>query len=233
MKLLQSVLIYLAAFCNLGYADVSAESAGEFWAWFEKHESELAKLFSYETGAKAENDPKLQKKIEDTVGLVGERVRNVHPSFSPFFGYADEQNSMTITVHGEAEFFEDVDRFIELAPKQVGWKLIALKQPRVFAPEMEIQTGNTRLKVGDWNYSKTKSKDGKFNFVIYVPNKVSDDPEGFNALFMQLMQDSLGERLANTAVESIKVAQNPSPLPPGLIPFSQIVPDINKALKKG
>ena len=66
-----------------------------------------------------------------------------------------------------------------------------------------------------------------------MPNKVSDDPEGFNGLFMQLMQDSLGERLANTAVESIKVAQNPSPLPPGLIPFSQIVPDINKALKKG
>jgi len=111
------------------YSDESKDAKSAFWPWFQTRESEFAKLFSYETGAAAQDDPKLQKKIEDTVGEVGAKLRSVHPEFSPFFGFSGGSNEMIITVHGQAEHFKAVDDFVDSAPEIKGWKFVALKKP--------------------------------------------------------------------------------------------------------
>ncbi|GHC68064.1 hypothetical protein [Roseibacillus persicicus] len=233
MKLVALVLFQVACLTSLAHADESSEKAKEFWDWFELRGDRMAELFSYETGAKAQDDPKLQKKIEDGVGFVGDKMREVNPMFSPFFGFANGENTLTVTVHGDAEYFDDVDRFIAAAPKIKSWNFVALKQPRKMAPEMEIQTGSFKLKVGDWNYSKVKTKSGAFDFTIFVPNKVSDDQEGFDRLFVQVLTDTLGERLGNTVIGKVRTVQSPKELPEGLLPFTDIGADIQKATESG
>ena len=204
-----------------------------FWPWFKSQKSELADLFSYETGAAGQNNPDLHKKMEDTVAEVGGKLRKVHPEFSPFFGYSDDTNTLTITVNGQAEHFAAVDDFVAAAPEVEGWKFIALKQPLSLGADTEIQSGTAKLKVVDWRYTKTKNSNGAFNFVIYVPNKVSDDAEGFKSLFSQLTRDFLGERFASTAVGEITVRQLPDSAPEGLLPFIDIHDDVSQAINKG
>jgi len=204
-----------------------------FWPWFESQESELADLFSYETGAAAQDDPELQKKIEDTVAEVGGRLREEHPQFSPFFGFSEGTNKLIITVNGQADHFTAVDEFIASAPEIEGWSFIALKQPLTLGADTEIQSGTAKLKVGDWRYSKTKKEDGSFDFVIYVPNQVSDDPEGFERLFTQLTTDFLGERFASTAMGDIKVLQLTDDAPDGLLPFIDIHKDVSRSTNGG
>lgn len=212
--------------------DSKATKTG-FWPWFQTRESEFAKLFSYETGAAALDNPKLQKKIEDTVSEVGTKLRIVHPEFSPFFGFSGGSNEMIVTVHGQAEHFKAVDDFIASAPKIDGWKFVALKKPLSLGADTEIQSGSTKLKVGDWRYAKTKKADGSFNFVIYVPNKVSDDPEGFDRLFTRLTMDFLGERFASSAIGEVTVRQLTEDAPDGLLPFVDIHKDVSGEISKG
>ena len=204
-----------------------------FWPWFQTRESEFAKLFSYETGAAAQDDPKLEKKIEDTVGEVGTKLRSVHPEFSPFFGFSGGSNEMVVTVHGQAEHFKAVDDFIATAPQINGWKFVALKKPLSLDADVEIQSGSAKLKVGDWRYAKTKNTEGSFDFVIYVPNKVSDDPEGFDRLFTRLTMDFLGERFASSAVGEITVRQLTDDATDELLPFVDIHKDISREITKG
>ena len=85
------------------------------------------------------------------------------------------------------------------------------------------------MKVGDWHYSKTRNRDGSFDFVIHVPHEVSDDPEGFESLFTQLTSDFLGERFASTAVGEIKVVQQTDDAPVGLLPFADIHADVSQS----
>lgn len=231
MKIAALVLCQFACLISLAQADSTAKKTSEFWEWFDLRSDQMAQLFSYETGAKAQSDPKLQKKIEDSVGFVGDKMREVNSEFSPFFGFANGENTMTVTVHGDAKYFDAVDRFIAAAPKVEGWNLVALKQPRKFAAEMEIQTGSARLRVGDWKYSKARTKTGAFDFTIYVPNKVSEDQEGFDRLFGQLLTDTLGERLGSTIIGEVQTIQNPTKPPKGLLPFTDIGTDVQKALK--
>jgi len=129
MTLRTIATLFLVAMTIPAYSDESKDAKSAFWPWFQTRESEFAKLFSYETGAAAQDDPKLQKKIEDTVGEVGAKLRSVHPEFSPFFGFSGGSNEMIITVHGQAEHFKAVDDFVDSAPEIKGWKFVALKKP--------------------------------------------------------------------------------------------------------
>ena len=204
-----------------------------FWPWFESREAELADFFSYETRAANQDDPGFQKKTEDTVAEVGEKLREVHPEFSPFFGYSDGTNKLFITVHGQAEHFTAVDEFIASAPEIDGWTFIALKQPLSLGADTEVQSGTAKLKAGDWHYTKTKNADGSFDFVIYIPNQVSDDPEGFERLFSRLATDFLGERFASTVMGDIRVNQLTDDAPDGLLPFIDIHADVSQSIKGG
>jgi hypothetical protein len=233
MLLRTIILPLLIAMALPAYSqDANATKSG-FWPWFESRQSEFAKLFSYQTGAAAQNDPKLQKKIEDTIGEVADKLRKVHPEFSPFFGFSDGANKMIVTVHGQTEHFKPVDAFIASAPKIDGWKFIALKQPLSLGADTEIQSGSAKLKVGDWRYAKTKNSDGAFDFVIYVSNKVSDDPEGFKRLFTRLTMDFLGERFASIAVGAVTVRELTVDAPEGLLPFVDIYKDVSHEVNKG
>lgn len=212
--------------------NTEATDAG-FWPWFESRQLELADLFSYETRAAHQDDPDFQKKTEDTMAEVGGKLREVHPEFSPFFGYSDGTNKLFITVHGQAEHFAAVDEFIAAAPEIDGWTFIALKQPLSLGADTEIQSGTAKLKVGDWRYTKSKNDDGPFDFTIYVPNQVSDDPEGFERLFTQLTTDFLGERFSSTVMGGIKVIQLTDDAPDGLLPFIDIHADVSQSTNGG
>ena len=84
MNLRTITLLLLIAMTIPVWSQDSKAAKAAFWPWFQTRESEFSKLFSYEAGAAAQDDPKLQKKIEDTVGEVGAKLRSVHPEFSPF-----------------------------------------------------------------------------------------------------------------------------------------------------
>jgi hypothetical protein len=212
----------------------SQETATEsgFWSWFGSRESEFAKLFSYETGAAAKDDLQLQKRIEDTVREIAAKLQEIHPQFSPFFGFSDGTNRMIVTVHGQTEHFNAVDAFISSAPKIGGWKFVALKQPLSFGAETAIQSGSAKLKVGDWRYAKSRNSNGAFDFVIYVPNKISDDPEGFKRLFTRLTMDFLGERFASIVLGEVAVRELTDDTPEGLLPFVDIYKDVSREAKR-
>jgi len=210
-------------------SDQADSSKAGFWPWFEARDPELADLFSYDTRVAHQDDPEFQGKTNDAVDEVGAKLREVHPEFSPFFGFSDGTDKLFVTVHGQAEHFDAVDEFIAAAPEIEGWTFIALKQPLNLGADTEIQTGTTKMKVGDWHYSKTRNRDGSFDFVIHVPHEVSDDPEGFESLFTQLTSDFLGERFASTAVGEIKVVQQTDDAPVGLLPFADIHADVSQS----
>ena len=210
-------------------SDKPEEQAEGFWPWFESRKTELAKLFSYESGVAAQDDPALQQKIQDTVKEVGDKLREEHPEFYPYFGYAKGANELIITVHGQTEYFDAVDAFVASAPKIQGWTFIALKPPSPFTPTTEIRTGNVQLKAGDWLYSKSRGIDGTFDFVIYIPNQVSDDPKGYGRLFVQLITDALGERFASKAMGGIQVLPLTDDAPKDLLPFTGMYEDVSKA----
>ena len=140
---------------------------------------------------------------------------------------------MIVTVHGQAEHFKAVDDFIASAPQIDGWKFVALKKPLSLDADVEIQSGSAKLKVGDWRYAKTKNTEGSFDFVIYVPNKVSDDSEGFDRLFTRLTMDFLGERFASSAVGEVTVRQLTDDAPDELLPFVGIHKDVSAGISNG
>lgn len=224
-------LLYLLVFPAFSADSIPNDTS--FWSWFESRKAELADLFSYETRAAHQDDPEFQKKTEATVAEVGAKLRMVHSEFSPFFGYSDGTNKLFITVHGQAEHFAAVDNFIASAPEIDGWTFIALKQPLSLGADTEIRSGTAKLKVGDWRYTRSRNEDGSFDFVIYIPNKVSDDPEGFERLFTRLTTDFLGERFASMAMGDIKVIQLTDDAPEGLLPFIDIHADVSRATNGG
>ena len=233
MNLRTLILPFFVAMVLPACSDKTEKTDSGFWPWFESREAEFADLFSYETGAAAQKDPELQKKIEATVTEVGDKLREVNSEFSPFFGFSDGTNQLFLTVNGQSEHFEAVDTFIASAPEFDGWEFVALKQPLSLGADTEIQSGTAKLKVGDWRYTKTENADGAFDFAIYVPNKVSDDPEGFKRLFTQLTTDFLGERFASTVLGDISVQELTDDAPEGLLPFIDIHDDVSRAKTKG
>ena len=232
MNLRNLILPFIIASMIPACSDTAKKTDAGFWPWFESRHSEFADLFSYETGAAAQKNPELQKKIENAVGEVGDKLREVNSEFSPFFGFSDGTNQMFLTVNGQAEHFEAVDAFIASAPEIDGWEFIALKQPLKLGADTEVQSGTAKLKVGDWRYAKTQNRDDLFDLAIYVPNKVSDDPEGFTRLFKQLTRDFLGERFASTVLGEISVRELNDDAPEGLLPFIDIHNDVNQATNK-
>jgi hypothetical protein len=225
------LLIFAMAFP--AFSEESNARKTGFWRWFQARESEFAKIFSYKTGAAAKDDPKLQKKIDDAVSELGTKLRLVHPEFSPFLGFSGGSNELVVTVHGQSEYFKIVDDFVASAPKIDGWKFVALKKPLSLGVDTEIQSGSAKLKVGDWRYVKSKNSNGSFDFVIYVPNKVSDDPDGFDRLFTRLTMDFLGERFVSSALGEVTVRQLTADSPDGLLPFVDIHKDVSGAMTKG
>ncbi|MGC4014019.1 MAG: hypothetical protein QM755_05795 [Luteolibacter sp.] len=225
MTLRTFLLSLMIAFVSFGCSKETNAGKIGFWPWFESRESEFADLFSYETGAAAQNDEQVQQKIEAAVKELGDRLREIHPEFSPFFGSSEGTNELTVSVHGHAEHFKAVDDFIASAPKIGRWKFIALKQPLSLDPDTEIQSGGVKLKVRDWLYAKTRNPRGTFDFVVYVPAKVSDDEAGFQRLFKSLIMDFLGERLASGVVGTVTVRELTADIPAGLSPFTGIFQD--------
>lgn len=205
---------------------------GEFWLWFQNHRAEFSELFNYTTQAAGRNDSKIQKKTETTVEEIGVKLREIHPEFSPFLGFADGLNEMTVTVNGQSKYFEAVDLFVSSAPAIDGWKFIALKQPLKLSADTEIQSGTAKLRVGDFRYTKSTNGNGSFDFVIQIPAKVSEDPDGFKRLLTQITMDLLGERLASTAVGIVTVVQLTDPTSSESLPLINIQADVSQAMKK-
>ncbi|HSH94554.1 MAG TPA: hypothetical protein VK968_10450, partial [Roseimicrobium sp.] len=65
-------------------------------------------------------------------------------------------------------------------------------------------------------------------FMIFVPSKVSDDPEGFRRLCARLLEDSLGERLAATAIHKVEVRELDATSQDGLLEFIHVHDDMIK-----
>ncbi|MDB6135435.1 MAG: hypothetical protein JWM59_3678 [Verrucomicrobiales bacterium] len=225
------ILPLLAVTLFSACSDSSKTSKNAFWPWFDSRKSEFAELFSYDSATAARSDSKLQQRLEDTVTEVGAKLREIHPEFAPFFGASEKGNEMIVTVHGQATYFDAVDQFITSAPKIEGWTFTALKQPVKFSPDTEIQSGSARLKAGEWRYTKSKNKEGSFDFVIYVPAKVSDDQEGFRQLFTNLTMDALGERLAASAMGSMEVRELTENSNQTLSPFTSIHADVSQGMQ--
>ena len=124
---------------------------------------------------------------------------------TPFFGYKEGANTLTITVAGRQQSFASVDQFLLSAPAVDRWKFVALKSPLNLGPHTEIKSGSVLLKLDEVRYTRQPNADGSFDFTVFVPVKVSDDPQGFQRLFTRLLEDLLGERLAATLPHSVKV----------------------------
>ncbi len=204
----------------------AGDATTEFWTWFAANSSEYARLLSYEENAASPDDPKRQKRVEQVVSDTATHLRRIHPQFSPFFGYSEDTNKLMITVFGEKQFFGEVDRFVSTAPKIAGWSFVALKPPLTFSADTEIKSGSVTLKLGDMRYSRQAQADGSFAFTIFVPSNVSSDPDGFRQLCTRLLEDSLGERVAATAIHSVEVRQLDANSPTGLLEFIQVHRDI-------
>jgi len=127
--------------------------------------------------------------------------------FSPFFGYRNGTNELMITVGGQKQYFASVEQFVATAPKISGWTFIALKPPLNFDADTEIKSGSVTLKLGDMRYTRQPEGEGSFTFTVFVPSDTSIDPDGFRRLCSRLIEDSLGERLAATAIHSVEVRQ--------------------------
>lgn len=196
------------------YGQTNADK--EFWDWFTGQAPEYRKLFSYERQVAHGDNPADQQQVEQTVKEIGRRLRQVHPKFTPYLGEANGQNELIISVRSEKEAFARVDQFVAQAPAIAGWKAIALRSPMKVDAKTQIRSGSVDLKIGDMQYTAQQQPGGAWAFTIYLPAKVSDDPEGFQQLAASLLRDLLGERLAATAVHSVKV--QPLPAPPSANP---------------
>lgn len=224
----------LTILCLLAITAASCAKQGHletegFWPWFKTNEKAFAELFSYESQVAARSDSRIKEKSDATFNEVADRLQEVHPEFTPFFGFSNGENQLTITVNGQGEYFDAVDRFIASAPGIANWKFIALKQPLHFSADTEIRSGTVNLKIDDIRYRKTATDHGRFDFEIHIPFSVADDPEGFHRLLNHLTRDMLGERFAATAIGRITVRQTDDQSNQ-LLPFTDIYSDIHKAL---
>lgn len=231
LRLLILPLLFIAITLP-AFSKTPNEAQQAFWTWFNSRESEFAKLFSYETQSSASKNPEIRTITQKAIKEVAEKLRGINAEFSPFFGYSDGANQLTITVHGQSEHFAAVDQFIASAPKIIGWEFISLKRPLNFDAATEIKSGTVRLKLGDFRYSKSQNAEGLFDFVIYIPAKVADDPEGFERLVSSLTADLAGERLAATAIGDVSVRQLNDKSPHILHPFVDIRADIERSKRK-
>ncbi|MCE9612144.1 MAG: hypothetical protein K8R23_18255 [Chthoniobacter sp.] len=204
----------------------AGDATAEFWTWFTAQSAEYARLLSYETHASAPNDSERQKQVEQAVADTASRLRRINPEFSPFFGYSGGANKLMITVGGQKQLFAAVDQFVSTAPKIAGWTFVALKPPLNFDAATEIKSGSVALKLGDMRYSRQRQGDGSFAFTVFVPSNVSSDPDGFRRLCTRLLEDSLGERVAATAIHSLEVRQLDATSQPDLLEFIHVHRDI-------
>ncbi len=82
------------------------------------------------------------------------------------------------------------------------------------------------LKLGEMRYTRQAQGDGSFAFTVFVPANVSSDPDGFRRLCTRLLEDSLGERLAATAIHSVEVRQLDATSQTGLLDFIDVQRDL-------
>jgi hypothetical protein len=226
-------LISLLALLVFSAGCAKTKSAGdattEFWTWFAAHSAEYASLFSYEQHAAAPNNSEREKLVAQAVADTASRLRRINPEFSPFFGYSNGTNKLIITVGGQKEFFAAADQLVFGAPKIPGWTFIALKPPQDLDGNTEIKSGSVSIKLGDMRYTRQPQGDGSFAFTVFVPFDVSSDPDGFRRLCSRLIEDSLGERLAATAIRGVEVRQLDATSKAGLFEFIHVHREISNA----
>jgi len=222
-------ILLLATFSARSQSPAAGASspAVEFWQWFESHSTEFADDLRY---TKEPSDER-QKKMEAIVHDVSTHLKTVHPNFSAFFESTPETRVLIVTVAGNKRFFHDVDRFVAEAPPITGWKFQALKAPRDFHGS-EIRTGTVSFWLKDVLYTRKANPDGSFDFTVFLDRDISANAEGYRRLFWSLVEDGLGERLAATAINEVKVASRGTAPIPDSHAFPEIYKDIVSARKQ-
>ena len=71
-----------------------------------------------------------------------------------------------------------------------GWTFVALKPPLNVGSDSEVQSGSVSLKPGEMRYLRKARGDGSFDFTVFVPSRVSDDPDGYRRLLEQSVEQA-------------------------------------------
>ncbi|MBZ9730478.1 hypothetical protein LB467_12355 [Salegentibacter sp. JZCK2] len=151
----------------------------KFWEWFQKNEQ------SYYRDV---DDITEREKLFDE---LLKQLHKVHPELTFEFSPLNEKGirELTISADGMQEFFPNVIKLVESAPKITNWKIKAFRQ-RIPGDELKIEFDDFSLSYSDI-FFKYADEGEKIGVELYIRN-YDGSPRAKNAVY-QLFDGLLGE----------------------------------------
>ena len=199
-------------------------TAKQFWIWFKKNDSSFFFL------NQIDNEKEKEKILSILESQLHKYSKNL---FFKIGGYPNEIQELIITSEGNSNYFEKVNKLVDLAPKMSNWNIIALKQP--VSGNFIIETKNIKIHINDlWflplsNDSNPKDLGMKIGFKNYKEVYADD----YVYLSKLALQDVLGEKNYSLYIKHFEAAYLPDlPEENGYIEFREINNYINWFLSK-
>ena len=151
----------------------------EFWEWMTDNSAEL-----------------LEADGQEVADRVEERLRDIDSRIGVEVSGAAEPREMIITAWSDPAVFDAVRDIVAAAPPLDGWQIIALKPPRGFAFELNLD--GLHIDASELMFDPLSAQeDPKLLGVrVYVPGAGDDDDERLNRALPLILETGIGEEAA-------------------------------------
>lgn len=183
-------------------------SLEEFWKWFEDNSTRLRSMEM--TPAAHEIAGKLTKVSRDLVLGIGA---------------ADEKGnqSLEICAGGLKANIPEVERIVAAAPRVMGWKIVAFRQPA--KEPMSFSVGSEQLSSEQVLYQVLGKSDGYTHVRLFLPLPAASPKSSFQELGFICLDHTLGELLVMTKLGKLEFESTVS-APPGSKPLSELAAEL-------
>jgi hypothetical protein len=170
-----------------------AASAEAFWKWFGKEKTRIAKEID-------SGDP---ERVNAALDEVIQELSGVASGLSFLYGDMKDDKECVITALGDREYFEDVKKLVDSAPKLKGWRVVAFRPAAKSTNGFRIKMGDIDLGVEDVQFQAFDLEGGKLGITLY-PKGLTDENRNIvgNATIV-LLDHTVGEYNAVMKIDSL------------------------------
>ena len=186
----------------------------EFWEWMSDRSAEL-----------------LEADGQEVADRIEERLRAIDERIGVEVSQPAETREMIITAWSDRAAFDAVRDIVAAAPPLEGWEIIALKPPRGFA--FEINLDGLHIDASELMFDPLSAQeDPKLLGVrVYVPGAADDDDdERLNRALPLILETGIGEEAAAQIDHSDFIAGPPQDNK--ALPIEQLLPYVQWHRKK-
>ena len=170
-----------------------AASAEVFWKWFNKEKTRIAREID-------SGDP---ERVSEALDEVIQELSGEASGLSFLYGDMKDNKECVITALGDRDYFEDVKRLVDSAPKLKGWKVVAFRPAAKSTYGFRIKMGDIDLGVEDVKFQAFDLEGGKLGITLYPKGLTDENRDIVGNATIVLLDHTVGEYNAVMKIDSL------------------------------